>query len=80
MNMFGGYPNPYEQSLKVFNILRAACIMFYEKLSPLSVPESRSPTHVPVSRNIHFRLVLVWGGLFLSNWVFVSSKIYSFIH
>jgi hypothetical protein len=45
--------------VKVFNIPRGACIPFYEKkVSPLSVPESQSPTHVPVSRNIHFRLVL----------------------
>jgi hypothetical protein len=44
--------------VKVFNISRGACIPFYEKLSFLSVPESRSPTHVPVSRNIRFRLVL----------------------
>jgi hypothetical protein len=44
--------------VKVFNIPREACILLYEKLSTLSVPESRSPTHVPVSRNIRFRLVL----------------------
>ena len=48
---------PMVALVKVFNIGRGACILFYEKgLSPLSVPESRSPTHVPVSRNIHFRL------------------------
>jgi hypothetical protein len=69
--------------VKVFNLLRGACIAFYEKLSPLSVPESRSPTHVPVSRNIHFRLVLEklkrpnFASLFcdvmptyLANWLF----------
>jgi hypothetical protein len=45
--------------VKVFNIPRGVCIVFYEKLS---VPESRSPTHVPVSRNICFRLVLGYEG------------------
>ena len=32
-------------------------ILLYGKLCPLSVPESQSPTHVPVSQNIFFRLV-----------------------
>jgi len=49
------YPNPYEHWCVQYT---QRSILLYEKLSPLSVPESRSPTHVPVSRNIRFRLVL----------------------
>ena len=57
--MSGIYPNPYERWCVQYT---QWSILLYEKLSPLSVPESRSPAHVPVSRNICFRLVLGFAG------------------